>query len=161
MLINLLEHILAEWNNAVGIAQALLNDPKIIIFDEPTVGLDPEERVRFRNLISDLTNNAIVILSSHIVSDIDTIADEVAIMKNGALAIKGHQEEIIKQVKDTVFESAISKQDYADFKNKHIVVSTSRKHGELLVRYISKKPEENAIPQKATLEDAYLYLIKN
>mgnify|MGYP005990746497 CR=1 FL=1 len=80
----------------IGIAQVLLNSPKVIIFDEPTVGLDPEERIRFRNLISDLANDCIVILSSHIVSDIDSIADKVAIMKDGALITEGNQHQIIQ-----------------------------------------------------------------
>ena len=87
----------------IGIAQVLLNNPKILIFDEPTVGLDPEERVRFRNLISDLANDCIVILSSHIVSDIETIADEVAIMKNGHLITKGLQADVIDTSKRKSF----------------------------------------------------------
>lgn len=144
----------------VGIAQALINNPKILIFDEPTVGLDPEERVRFRNLISDLANNCIVILSSHIVSDIDTIADEVAILKNGSLIVKGHQENIIRKVQDKVYETKITKEDYTAFKNSHIIVSTTRKNGDLIVRYISEKPDSSAIKQQANLEDAYLYLTK-
>ncbi|RBW54124.1 ABC transporter ATP-binding protein [Tenacibaculum sp. E3R01] len=144
----------------VGIAQALINSPKILIFDEPTVGLDPEERVRFRNLISDLANNCIVILSSHIVSDIDTIADQVAILKNGSLIVKGHQENIIRKVQDKVYETKITKEDYTAFKNSHIIVSTTRKNGDLIVRYISEKPDSNAIKQQANLEDAYLYLTK-
>lgn len=144
----------------VGIAQALLNNPKIIIFDEPTVGLDPEERVRFRNLISDLANDCIVILSSHIVSDIDTIADEVAIMKNGSLITKGNPEEIIQLVADKVFETTIEKEQLLDFKNEHIVVSTTRKNGQLLVRYISENPIDNSNLKTANLEDAYLYLTK-
>ncbi|SEE17435.1 ABC-type multidrug transport system, ATPase component [Tenacibaculum sp. MAR_2010_89] len=144
----------------VGIAQALINSPKILIFDEPTVGLDPEERVRFRNLISDLANNCIVILSSHIVSDIDTIADQVAILKNGSLIVKGHQENIIRKVQDKVYETKIAKEDYTAFKNSHIIVSTTRKNGDLIVRYISEKPDSNAIKQQANLEDAYLYLTK-
>src|SRR6185503_3297678 len=82
----------------IGIAQALLNDPKVLIFDEPTVGLDPEERMRFRNLISDLAQTSIIILSSHIVSDIETIADEVAIMQGGTLITTGTQAAVIKQV---------------------------------------------------------------
>lgn len=165
--LNLLEHAkkpIGSYSGGmkqrIGIAQALLNEPKILIFDEPTVGLDPEERVRFRNLISDLANDCIVILSSHIVSDIDTIADEVAVMKNGSLLVKGQQEIILEKVKDIVFESAILKENYTDFKNKHIVVSTTRKNGKLVIRYISENPEENAIQQQATLEDAYLYLTK-
>ena len=144
----------------IGIAQALLNNPKIIIFDEPTVGLDPEERVRFRNLISDLANNCIVILSSHIVSDIDTIADEVAIIKNGSLITKGDPENIVKKVDGKVFETIIEKEQLSNFKSNHIVVSTKRKQGKLQVRYISESPTENSALQEANLEDAYLYLTK-
>lgn len=144
----------------IGIAQALLNNPKVVIFDEPTVGLDPEERVRFRNLITDLANNCIVILSSHIVSDIDTIADKVAVMKNGQLLLHGTQESIINLVANKVFETTITRQKLSDFKNQQIVVSTSRKNEGLLVRYISKNPIENSVKQEATLEDAYLYLTK-
>ncbi|WP_103867443.1 ABC transporter ATP-binding protein [Aquimarina sp. I32.4] len=144
----------------VGIAQVLLNNPKIVIFDEPTVGLDPEERVRFRNLISDLANNCIVILSSHIVSDIDTIADKVAIMKSGTLLSYGNQEEIINQVTDKVFETTIAKEDLTAFKITQIVVSTSRKNNQLVVRYIADVPVENSIKKEGNLEDAYLYLTK-
>ena len=144
----------------IGIAQALLNDPKLIIFDEPTVGLDPEERVRFRNLVSDLANDSIVILSSHIVSDIDTIADKVVIMKNGSLITKGIQEDIIESVNGKVYEALIDKNDLSIFKMNQIVVSTTRKEGRLKVRYISASPIENSIVQQANLEDAYLYLTK-
>jgi len=144
----------------IGIAQALLNNPKIIIFDEPTVGLDPEERVRFRNLISDLANDCIVILSSHIVSDIDTIADEVAIMKNGSLITTGDPENIVKKTEGKVFETTIEKEQLSSFKSNHIVVSTKRKQGKLQVRYISENPTEDSIVQEANLEDAYLYLTK-
>ena len=144
----------------VGIAQVLLNNPKIVIFDEPTVGLDPEERVRFRNLISDLANECIVILSSHIVSDIDTIANKVAIMKNGTLITHGDQEDIIQNVKEKVFETTIEKYDLAAFKTQQIVVSTYRKNNQLVVRYIANSPVENSIKKTANLEDAYLYLTK-
>jgi ABC-2 type transport system ATP-binding protein len=100
----------------IGIAQVLLNNPKILIFDEPTVGLDPEERVRFRNLISDLANDCIVILSSHIVSDIETIADEVAIMKKGRLITKGLQSDVIDTVREKVFESMADMAELPTFK---------------------------------------------
>jgi len=144
----------------VGIAQALLNNPKIILFDEPTVGLDPEERVRFRNLISDLANDCIVILSSHIVSDIDTIADKVAILKNGSLVSYGNQKEIIEKVTNKVFETLIENTQLNNFKKEHIIVSTSKKEGKLKVRYIANHPIENSIKKTATLEDAYLFLNK-
>ncbi|MDO6492491.1 MULTISPECIES: ABC transporter ATP-binding protein [unclassified Cellulophaga] len=144
----------------VGIAQALLNNPKIVIFDEPTVGLDPEERVRFRNLISDLANDCIVILSSHIVSDIDTIADKVAIMKKGTLLSYGTQENILQHVTNKVFETTIDKESLTAFKADKIIVSASRKNNQLLVRYITNTPIENSIKKTANLEDAYLYLTK-
>lgn len=144
----------------VGIAQALLNDPKIIIFDEPTVGLDPEERVRFRNLITDLANDCIVILSSHIVSDIDTIADKVAIMKNGTLLTHGSQEELIEMVKGRVFETSIEKEALSNFRASHLVVSTSRHAKNLKVRYITDKATPYSIEKEANLEDAYLFATK-
>ncbi len=145
----------------VGIAQTLLNNPKIIIFDEPTVGLDPEERVRFRNLISDLASQSIVILSSHIVSDIDMIADTVVIMKNGTLITQGNRQDIIDYVEGKVFEIKIEDEAVSKFKNRVTTLSTARYKGKTTIRYISDTPMSNARPQKATLEDAYLYLTKN
>lgn len=145
----------------IGIAQALLNNPKIVIFDEPTVGLDPEERVRFRNLISDLASTSIVILSSHIVSDIDMIADEVAIMKSGMLITKGSIDSIVNQVKGKVFETTIEDPAVSNFKSQVNVLSTSRYQGKTIVRYVSNVAIDTATPQHATLEDAYLYLTKN
>ena len=144
----------------IGIAQALLNNPKVVIFDEPTVGLDPEERVRFRNLISDLANDCIVILSSHIVSDISTIADKVAVMKNGSLITHGTQENIIDLVAGKVFEIMITREQLPLFKEQHIVVSTTRKDNGLFVRYISENPLVDSKKCNATLEDAYLFITK-
>jgi len=140
----------------IGIAQVLLNDPKILIFDEPTVGLDPEERVRFRNLISDLANDSIIILSSHIVSDIETIADEVAIIKSGHLITKGTQGDVIDSVKKKVFEIEIDSSTLGDFKEKYLVLNTIRKKDKILVRYISDEHLKGAVDCIASLEDAYL-----
>jgi ABC-2 type transport system ATP-binding protein len=147
----------------IGIAQALLNDPKVLIFDEPTVGLDPEERVRFRQLITDLADDCIIILSSHIVSDIETIADEVAIMKNGVLLNKGAQPDIIKLVAGKVFEALVSNDEIAGIRTKHQVIDTSRQKDKTRVRFISRalEPEPGAIAVNATLEDAYLFLTQN
>jgi ABC-2 type transport system ATP-binding protein len=144
----------------IGIVQALLNNPKILIFDEPTVGLDPEERVRFRNLISELANDCIVILSSHIVSDIETIADEVAVMKSGRLITKALQQEVTEQVKGKVFEKEMDAAALAAFKEKYLVVNTIRKKENVLVRYISDEMQSNSNPCAASLEDAYLFLTK-
>lgn len=145
----------------IGIAQVLLNDPKILIFDEPTVGLDPHERVQFRNIISELANDCIIILSSHIVSDIETIADEVAIMQQGQLITKGFQPGIIDLVANKVFEIEVDKHDLPGFKEKHLVVNTSRKKDSTLVRFIAEKQIEKATVCKASLEDAYLFLTKH
>ena len=142
----------------IGIAQALLNDPKVLIFDEPTVGLDPEERMRFRNLISDLAQNSIIILSSHIVSDIETIADEVAIMQSGLLITKGTQDEVIKLVEDKVFEILLDSAELSDFKAKNLVVNTSRQKDKVWVRYISNDAASGSKSSPASLEDAYLFL---
>jgi len=142
----------------IGIAQALLNDPKVLIFDEPTVGLDPEERMRFRNLISDLSQNAIIILSSHIVSDIETIADEVAIMQGGMLITKGTQPDVIQQVEGKVFETLLENPDLSTFKANNLVLNMSRQKDKVWVRYISDYPAPRSEKAAASLEDAYLYL---
>lgn len=142
----------------IGIAQALLNDPKVLIFDEPTVGLDPEERMRFRNLISDLAQNAIIILSSHIVSDIETIADEVVIMNNGSLITKGTLVEVIGQVEEKVFETLLENSSLTEFKTKHLVVNTIRQKDNVWVRYISNDPVTGSKSAAPSLEDAYMHL---
>lgn len=142
----------------LGIAQVLLNDPKVLIFDEPTVGLDPAERVRFRNLISELANDSIIILSSHIVSDIEMIADEVVIMKKGSLVQKGYQSEIIETVENKVFELEIGKEELRYFKDNFVVVSTLRKKDSVLLRFVSDTPLSHAVLCEPTLEDAFLYL---
>lgn len=144
----------------LGIAQALLNNPKVIIFDEPTVGLDPEERIRFRDLIHQLANDSIVILSSHIVSDIDTIADKVAIMKGGGLLAHERQEVLINSIKGNVYEIYIDRSELDDFKRKYLVIHSLLKDGRLLVRFISELVLPKATSVTATLEDAYLNITK-
>ena len=145
----------------IGIAQALLNNPKVIIFDEPTVGLDPEERLRFRDLISDLAQEKIIILSSHIVSDIESIADEVAIMKKGKLLAKNSQEALIEKVVGKVFEKNVDKESLTQFKNEHTVISSYRFQDYFRVRYLDENSAENRISVSPTLEDAYLFITKN
>lgn len=147
----------------IGIAQALLNDPKILIFDEPTVGLDPEERMRFRQLIADLAQDCIIILSSHIVSDIEMIADKVAIMQNGKLVIHGPQHDIIKQAEGNVFEILLKNSDLNNFKQQCKVIDTARRSDGILVRFISRSGNLVPLskPVTATLEDAYLFLTQH
>lgn len=147
----------------IGIAQALLNDPQILIFDEPTVGLDPEERVRFRQLIADLGEHSIVILSSHIVSDIETIADEVAVMKSGRLLAKSNQADIIAMAEGKVFETFIDVNQLDALRTRQQIVSSARQKDRIRVRYISNNdtPEPASTQVAATLEDAYLLLTNN
>jgi len=147
----------------IGIAQALLNNPKVLIFDEPTVGLDPEERVRFRQLVSDMANDCIIILSSHIVSDIETIADEVAVMQGGRLLQKGSKADIVKLVDGKVFETVTDNNGLAALKTTHMVIDTSRQKESTKVRYIVRdgSPGASSTPAIATLEDAYLFLTHN
>lgn len=144
----------------VGIAQALLNDPKVLIFDEPTVGLDPEERMRFRQLVADLAQDCIIILSSHIVSDIETIADEVAIMRDGKLITHAPQHEVIRQAEGKIFEVLLDNSVLREFKNQYKVIDTARQLDKIKVRYIGKPSVvvASAVPVTATLEDAYLFL---
>ena len=144
----------------IGIAQALLNDPKVLIFDEPTVGLDPEERMRFRQLIADLAQDSIIILSSHIVSDIETIADEVAIMQDGKLLTHAPQHDIIKQAEGRIFEVLLDNVDLNSFKTHYKVIDTARQSDKIKVRYISTPDRmyTSSTSATATLEDAYLFL---
>lgn len=146
----------------IGIAQALLNDPKVLIFDEPTVGLDPEERVRFRQLVSDLADDCIIILSSHIVSDIESIADEVAIMQAGKLITKGRQDDIVQLAEGKIFEVLLENHALPDFKTRYKVIDTDRQNDLIRVRYISDgSVVPLSVPVKGTLEDAYLFLTQN
>ena len=144
----------------IGIAQALLNDPKVLIFDEPTVGLDPEERMRFRQLIADLAQDSIIILSSHIVSDIESIADEVAIMQEGKLITHARQYEIIKQAEGRIFEVLLDNNDLNAFKHRYKVIDTARQADQVRTRYISMAQAAAPLSTQvtATLEDAYLLL---
>ncbi|ALL05537.1 ABC transporter ATP-binding protein [Pedobacter sp. PACM 27299] len=144
----------------IGIAQALLNDPKVLIFDEPTVGLDPEERVRFRQLIADLAQDSIIILSSHIVSDIESIADEVAIMQEGKLITHASQYDIIKQAEGRIFEVLLDNNDLNAFKHHYKVIDTARQADQVRTRYISTGQAAAPLSTQvtATLEDAYLIL---
>jgi ABC-2 type transport system ATP-binding protein len=146
----------------VGIAQALLNDPQLLIVDEPTVGLDPEERVRFRNLLSDLSGQRIVILSTHIVSDVEATATAIAIMNHGRLLRQASPEALLQSVANKVWEWVIPSEKLLETRQKHLVSSVIRRMDGIRLRVVAEQipsPEAQAIVP--TLEDAYLYTIAN
>lgn len=144
----------------VGIAQALLNDPQLLIVDEPTVGLDPEERVRFRNLLSDLSGERIVILSTHIVSDVEATATHIALVNKGQLLRAAAPEDLLKELDGKVWEWTVQSDDLPALKQKHIVSGTIRRSDGVQVRVVSAtQPEAQAGSVSPNLEDAYLYFI--
>jgi ABC-type multidrug transport system ATPase subunit len=144
----------------VGIAQALLNDPQLLIVDEPTVGLDPEERVRFRNLLSDLSGERIVILSTHIVSDVEATATHIALVNKGQLLRSAAPEDLLKELDGKVWEWTVQSDDLPALKQKHIVSGTIRRSDGVQVRVVSAtRPEAQAGSVSPNLEDAYLYFI--
>ena len=142
----------------LGIAQALLNDPRILILDEPTSGLDPKERVRFRNLISSFANDRIVLLSTHIVSDVEAIADRVFVMKNGRIVSDGSIHELLEEVEGHVWEIAVDPADTEKWEAETTVANLRREDDKTILRIISETtPADNAVRVSATLEDLYLY----
>jgi ABC-type multidrug transport system ATPase subunit len=144
----------------LGIAQALINDPHIVIVDEPTAGLDPEERVRFRNLLSDLGAGKLVILSTHIVSDVESIATEIAIMKHGSLVALATAEELLRRAEGCVWELVVSSERFERMRGELIVSNAVRRGDGVHVRTVSeRKPTPEAVPADPRLEDAFLYVM--
>ena len=142
----------------LGIAQALLNDPEILILDEPTSGLDPRERIRFRNIISSLGKNRIVILSTHIVADVAYIADEILLMKKGKIIGSGTPEELVKRMNGCVWECLIPGDKVGDYTEKYPVSNLKNVDNQVRLRMLSvDKPCANAVPAEPGLEDVYLY----
>ncbi|SDF75901.1 ABC-type multidrug transport system, ATPase component [Fontibacillus panacisegetis] len=142
----------------IGIAQALLNDPELLIIDEPTVGLDPEERMRFRSLLTDLSGKRVIIFSTHIVSDIEATADQIAILSQGHLLMKSDPSLILRNVQGKVWSVVIPDDELQEARTRWTISSTVRREDGLQLRIVSDRPP---LPQASelspNLEDAYLY----
>lgn len=144
----------------LGIAQAMINDPEVLILDEPTVGLDPKERVRFRNLISSFSKEKIIILSTHIVSDIEYIADEILILNKGKIENRGSSLELVKEIEGQVWECLMESTSVNEISAKYIISNKKHEAEGTVLRIISKnQPTMKAKKVQPTLEDLYLFYL--
>ena len=145
----------------LGIAQALLNDPALLIVDEPTAGLDPEERVRFRHLLSDLGHGKLVLLSTHIVSDIESLADTIAVMREGRLVTCAAPEALLQSARGQVWEAVVSSADYEAARGRLKVTRAVRQADGVHARVVSRaQPFPTAQSVEPDLEDAYVHLMQ-
>ena len=146
----------------IGIAQILLHLPRILVVDEPTAGLDPRERIRFRNLLVELSKDRIVIFSTHIIEDVASSCNRVAVMKKGGVVYLGRPIDMAEIAEGKIWAVTLTPEEYEVKKDVLTVIHHMRDNEMIRVRCLSdEKPIENAIQVKANLEDAYLYLLKN
>jgi ABC-type multidrug transport system ATPase subunit len=145
----------------LGIAQALINDPELVIVDEPTAGLDPEERVRFRNVLSEIGFGKLVILSTHIVSDVESIATEIAVMKNGSLLTMATPETMLRACEGNVWQSVVASEQFDQLRTTLKISSAVRKPDGVHIRFVGPSPEIAATAAEPELEDAFLYLMNS
>lgn len=144
----------------LGIAQAILHNPRVLIVDEPTAGLDPEERVRFRNLLCEIAENRIVILSTHIVGDIEATCENIAVLNQGTLLFQGTVSELLQEAEGKIFTARVSRMELPMLKEQYAVTGMLIQGNEAQVRFVAEtKPFKSASPCQANVEDAYMYLM--
>ncbi len=167
--VNLTEHknkkvkaLSGGMKRRLGIAQALLNDPKVLIVDEPTAGLDPEERIRFRNLLCDVSEERIVILSTHIVGDIEATCENLAILNEGSILYCGTVSDLLDTANGKVFSKMVDKRDLPKLKKEYNIIGMHSQGNKTYIRFLAEVPYPDAESCEPNIEDAYmLYLWNN
>lgn len=144
----------------LGIAQAIVHSPKVLIVDEPTAGLDPEERIRFRNLLANIAEKRIVILSTHIVGDIESTCNKVAVINNGKIIFNDSVKELINRGANCTYTASIPRERYQEYNEKYLITSHHENETEIIIRFVSAgKPEDKFKLCEPGIEDGYLSLI--